>query len=60
MGTLTRVTIALALIGLVLFGTGVRLQSSEVRWIGLGFVALAWSMRFLRPRSDSETTPPAE
>jgi hypothetical protein len=60
MSTLTRAKIALALIGLVVFGAGVRLESAEVRWIGLGFVAVAWSFRFVRPRSDSESSPPTE
>ena len=60
MSTLTRAKIAMALIGLVLFGAGVRLERVEVRWIGLGFVAVAWSLRFVRPRSDGETARPAE
>jgi hypothetical protein len=60
MSTLTRAKIALALIGLVLFGAGVRLERSEVRWIGLGLVAVAWSLRFARPQSDGKTTPPTE
>lgn len=60
MSTLTRTKIALALIGLVLFGAGVRLERVELRWIGLGFVAVAWLLRFVRPRSDSETSRPTE
>ena len=60
MSTLTRAKIALALIGLVVFGAGVRLERIELRWIGLGFVAVAWLMRFVRPRSDGEIAPPAE
>ena len=60
MTTLTRAKIALALIGLVLFGAGVRLERVELRWVGLGFVAAAWLLRFARPRSDGETTRPTE
>jgi hypothetical protein len=56
---LTRTKIALALIGLVLFGAGVRLERTELRWIGLGFVLVAWMMRFAGPREGrrSETEP---
>ena len=60
MNTLTRAKIALALIGLVLFGAGVRLEMTELRWTGLGFVVVAWLLRFARPRSDGETSPSAE
>lgn len=55
MSTRTRLKVALALAGLVLFGAGVRLEYTELRWIGLAFVVVAWLMRFARPRSDSES-----
>ena len=42
MSTLTRAKIALALIGLGLFGVGARLELSALRWTGLGFVVVAW------------------
>ena len=60
MNTLTRAKIALALIGLVVFGAGARLERVELRWTGLGFVAVAWALRFVRPRSDGETSLPSE
>ena len=60
MSTLTRAKIALALIGLLLFGAGVRLERVELRWTGLGFVAAASLLRFVRPRSDGESSPPSE
>jgi hypothetical protein len=53
--TLTRTKIALALIGLVLFGAGVRLERTELRWIGLGFVVVAWLLRFSRSRQGEES-----
>ena len=55
----TRAKIALALIGLVLFGAGVRLERTELRWIGLGFVIVAWLLRFAGPRASrrSENAP---
>jgi hypothetical protein len=52
MSTLTQAKIALALIGLVLFGAGVRLEREEIRWIGLGFVIVAWLLRFGGPRTS--------
>ena len=56
MSRLTRAKVALALIGLVLFGTGVRLERTELRWVGLGFVVVAWLMRFVRPRNPDPAT----
>ena len=50
MSTLTRAKIAFALIGLVLFGAGVRLERTELRWTGLAFVVVAWLLRFAGPR----------
>jgi hypothetical protein len=47
---LTQGKIALALIGILLFGAGVRLEREELRWIGLGFVVVAWLLRFGGPR----------
>ena len=51
MSSLTRAKVALAVIGLVLFGAGVRLERAELRWVGIGFVAVAWVMRFVRLRN---------
>jgi hypothetical protein len=51
MSALTRLKIALALIGLVLFGFGVRLERQELRWVGIGFVVGAWLLRFSRART---------
>jgi glucose dehydrogenase len=53
--TLTRVKVALALIGLLLFGAGVRLERIELRWAGLGFVVVAWLLRFIRQRKAAES-----
>lgn len=55
MSTLTRAKVALALIGLLLFGAGVRLERIELRWIGLGFVIVAWLLRFARPRGSRQS-----
>jgi hypothetical protein len=58
--SLTRAKIALALIGLVLFGAGVRLEREELRWIGIAFVSVAWLMRFARRRNETESAERAE
>jgi hypothetical protein len=55
MTTLTRAKIALALIGLVLFGAGVRFERTELRWTGLGFVIVAWLLRFADRRKPEES-----
>ena len=60
MTTLTRAKIALALIGLVVFGASMRLERVELRWTGLGFVAVAWLLRFARPRDPGETSDKSE
>lgn len=60
MSALTRVKIALALTGLVLFGAGVRLERQELRWVGLGFVIVAWLTRFARARRDGDSVPKAD
>jgi hypothetical protein len=52
---LTRLKVALALIGLVLFGAGVRLERVEVRWVGFAFVVAAWLLRFARRRNEAES-----
>ena len=55
MSTLTQLKIVLAVIGLVLFGAGVRFESTALRWTGLGFVVMAWLLRFLKPRKPEES-----
>lgn len=52
MTPLTTVKIALAVAGLLAFGYGVRVDSATIRWVGIGFVAAAAVLRFLRPRID--------
>jgi len=48
MSRLNQFKIALALIGLVLFGAGVRFGDSRLRMGGIGFVAAAWLLRFVK------------
>ena len=61
MSTLTKVKLGLTLIGLILFAYGARMDDATIRAIGIGFVAVAWVMRFFRPKSSGlpdSTTPP--
>jgi hypothetical protein len=53
--TLTRAKIALALIGIFLFGAGMRLERAELRWTGLGFVLVAWLLRFAGRRRPEDS-----
>ena len=55
MSNLTQFKIALAVIGLVLFGAGVRLERVELRWAGLGFVVVAWLSRFAGRRKPGDS-----
>lgn len=49
MTTLTRIKLALALTGVVIFAAGVRFDDGRLRYIGIGFVAAAWILRFVKP-----------
>ena len=55
MSNLAQIKVVLAVIGLVLFGAGVRFESTALRWTGLGFVVMAWLLRFMRPRKPEES-----
>jgi hypothetical protein len=47
---MTRITAAkltLALVGIGIFFTGVRLDNDVLRWIGIGCAAVAWTLRFV-------------
>jgi hypothetical protein len=52
---LTRAKLALALIGVILFGYGVRAEDARLRWMGIAFLAasviLRWWRREARPPS---------
>ena len=61
MSTLTRAKLALALIGLVLFGYGARVDDTRLRWFGIGFLAAAVLLRFW-PKGPAQppSAPPPE
>jgi hypothetical protein len=50
MNSRTTLKITLALAGLVLFGVGIRLNSTEYRWGGIALVGAAWVLRFVKPK----------
>ncbi|HEY2375369.1 MAG TPA: hypothetical protein VGH98_05290 [Gemmatimonadaceae bacterium] len=52
MSALTQLKLGLTLIGLVLFGYGVRTDTGRLRWIGIAFLAAAAALRFIGPRSS--------
>ncbi len=53
MKTITRVKLALAVSGMVVFGIGIRLDNPAVRYTGIGLVAGAWLLRFAKDRGDN-------
>ncbi len=56
MSTLTKVKLGLTIIGLILFAYGARMDQANIRVAGIAFVAMAWAMRFVRPRAGHSTT----
>lgn len=57
MSTLTKVKLGLTLIGLILFAYGARMDDATIRAIGIGFVAVAWVMRFVKRRQEQPPEP---
>jgi hypothetical protein len=53
MKSLTRVKLALAVTGVIVFGVGIRLDIPALRYTGIGFVAGAWLLRFAKDRGDN-------
>ncbi len=50
---LTKLKLGLTIIGLILFGYGARVDDARLRLIGIGFVAAASIMRFLKPKGGA-------
>ncbi len=46
--------------GIAVFLTGTRIESSLLRWMGIGLVAVAFLLRFVKRRGGSPAPPPAE
>ena len=58
MSTFTKLKLGVVIIGLAIFFAGVRFDDSRLRNVAIGFVAVAWVMRFVKPKvnvvNDSE------
>lgn len=50
----TTAKIALFIVGLILIGYGMRVDSATLRWTGIGFLLVAFLLRFVKPRPESE------
>jgi hypothetical protein len=46
---LIQIRVALAILGLVAFGYGIRTDDVQVRWVGIGLLAVAPLLRFIGP-----------
>jgi hypothetical protein len=53
----TQIRLALALIGVLVWGYGTRVSDSDLRWIGIGFLAAAVALRFVPKRWRGDATP---
>ncbi len=59
MSTLTKVKLALVVTGLIVFAVGVRLDDARLRSIAIAVVAVAWVMRFVKPKvTETAPSPP--
>lgn len=54
---LSHLKLGLAVVGIVLFGYGVRADDERLRWAGIAFLAVAVVLRFVgrRRRRDDQT-----
>jgi hypothetical protein len=50
--TIAQLKLVVAAIGIGLFGAGVRFGHPYLRWVGIGCVAAAFALRFVRPRRN--------
>ena len=50
MDRLTIIKVAFAFAGIGIFAYGVRTENEVVRWVGIGFVVVAFLLRFARKR----------
>jgi hypothetical protein len=50
MSPITTAKLALAAIGLIVWGYGYRVDDPALRWVGIAFLAAAVLLRFWRPR----------
>jgi len=59
--TLTKAKLALTVMGLILFFGGVRYDNETLRLAAIVLVAIAWVMRFVKPKGPPrDPSPPAD
>ncbi len=47
MTRVTQVKLGLVILGVLIFLSGAKSEHGALRWIGIGVVAVAWSLRFV-------------
>ena len=57
MESVTVLKIACALAGGGIFAYGVRAEDAIIRWVGIGFVILAFLLRFVKKRVPEDDAP---
>lgn len=57
MSALSQLKLGLALVGLILFGYGMRVDDGRLRWMGIGFLAAAAILRFFGRRRPPDEPP---
>jgi len=50
--TLLGIRIVILALGLIVWGYGANVDDPQVRWIGIGMLALSLILRFFRPRQS--------
>jgi hypothetical protein len=44
----------IAVVGLAIFGYGIRANSSAIRWVGIGCLVVAFAFRFVKRRQQRD------
>jgi hypothetical protein len=57
MNRVTQIKVGLFAIGIVIWGYGYATDDSNIRWIGIGFLAASLLLRFLPKRTDDTNSP---
>jgi len=55
----TEIQLALLVIGLIVWGYGQRIDDPTLRWIGIGFFAIATILRFFKKKPPEDEPPTA-
>lgn len=57
LGRIHLAKVVLALVGVAVFGYGIRVGSTATRWVGIAVVGVGWALRFFErsPQSPDDT-----